>query len=200
MTRDKAYQILIENIKNPNLIKHHLAAEAVMKTLAKYFYEGNLLTDQEKKGKNYTEFVEVWGIVGLLHDADYEETKDQPEKHGILLEEKLGNEIEKDIMYAIMAHNWQGTKVEPKSLMDWSMYCCDELTGLIIAAALVHPDKKLMSLTTDFILNRFTEKSFAKGANREQIKMCEQKLRIPLKEFIEISLKSMQEISNNLGL
>jgi predicted hydrolase (HD superfamily) len=83
--------------------------------------------------------------------------------------------------------------------MDWSIYCCDELTGLIIAAALVHPDKKLASIDMVFIMNRFNEKSFAKGANRDQIKHCEEKLGIPLSEFIEIVLSSMQEISSELG-
>ena len=84
--------------------------------------------------------------------------------------------------------------------MDWAIRCADQLTGLIVAAALVHPDKKLAPLTPEFILKRMNEKSFAKGADREPIKQCEEKLGIPLTQFIEIVLKSMQGISTDLGL
>jgi hypothetical protein len=85
-------------------------------------------------------------------------------------------------------------------LLDWSLYCCDELTGLIIAATLVHPEKKLALLTVEFIMNRFNSSSFAKGANRDQIRMCEKELSIPLPEFVGIVLNAMQEISGNLEL
>lgn len=84
--------------------------------------------------------------------------------------------------------------------MDWAIYCCDQLTGLIVAAALVHPDKKLASLNVEFILNRMKQKDFAKGATREQILLCEEKLGIPLNEFIDITLHAMQGISKDLEL
>ncbi len=184
MKRDEAYKILTDLIKNRNLVKHHLATEAVMRTLAKYFNE-----DEEK-----------WGLTGLLHDADYELTKDHPEKHTLVLEEKIGNELEPDIMRAIKSHNKKYSGVEPESKMDWAIYTCDELTGLIIAAVLIHKDKKLNSIDTDFILRRFDEPSFAKGADRNQITPCEEKLGIPLREFVEIALKAMQGISPELGL
>ena len=189
MDRTKAYQLLTTYIQNPNLIKHHLATEAVMCWLCQKFY---------KDAK--PELIEKWGVVGLLHDADYERTKDIPEKHGLMMEERLRGEIPEDILYAIKAHNWHNTKAEPLSLMDWSMYCCDELTGLIIASALVHPQRKLAALDTDFVLNRMKEKSFAKGADREHMKMCETKLKIPLRDFVEIALKAMQSIGSELGL
>ena len=189
MTRSEAYETLTSLISNQNLIKHHLACEAIMLSLCRHF---NPNADEILLNK--------WGTVGLLHDADYELTKDTPEKHTLVLEEKIGNQLDTDIMHAIKAHNFAKSKIEPKSKMDWSMYCCDELSGLIIAAALVHPDKKLASLNVDFILKRFSEKSFAKGADRQQIKTCEEKLGIPLPEFIQICLSSMQKISNELGL
>ena len=189
MGRDEAYKILTELIKNQNLIKHHLACEAVMKALYKKLNKDQNSEDEDK-----------WGLVGLLHDADYELTKDTPEKHTIVLEEKIGKMIEQDVMHAIQSHNWQRNGVEPKNLMDWSIYCCDELTGLIVAAALVHPDKKLSSIDVNFIMNRFNENSFARGADREMIKTCEEKLGIPLAEFIDINLSAMQGISSQLGL
>jgi predicted hydrolase (HD superfamily) len=189
MTREEAFKILKTLITNENLIRHHLACEAAMKALYKRLNKEQNPKDAEK-----------WGIVGLLHDADYELTKDTPQKHTIILEEKIGEVLDPDIMYAIKSHNFQNNKVEPKSAMDWSIYCCDELTGLIIAAALISPEKNLVYLDADFIMNRFSENSFAKGANRDQIKHCEEKLGIPLNEFIQIVLSSMQEISSELGL
>jgi predicted hydrolase (HD superfamily) len=191
MNREEAYNILKGLVKSENLIRHHLACEAAMKTLYERLTSKISQNDTDK---------EKWGIVGLLHDADYELSKDHPEKHTLILEKKIGDKLEPDVMYAIKSHNWQETRVEPKSQMDWSIYCSDELTGLIIAAALIHPDKKLASLDVDFIIKRFNEPSFAKGASRDQIKMCEEKLEIPLDEFIGLVLKAMQGISNGLGL
>jgi len=189
MTRDEAYQILRSLVKNENLIKHHLAAEAAMKALYKRLTPKPIPQEEE-----------AWGIVGLLHDADYELCKNHPERHTLILEEKIGDRLDPKLMRAIKSHNWQNNGVVPKTRLDWSIYCCDELTGLIIAATLIHPEKKLGLLTVDFVINRFNEPSFAKGANRAQILMCEKELTIPLTEFIGIVLKAMQEISTTLGL
>lgn len=192
MTREEAEVILHKYLKNQNLIKHCLATEAVMKALYRKFY-GN--------SPEYTYPAEVgWGIAGLLHDADYEMCKGRPEIHGILLIDKEGDKIPSDIAYAIKAHNYERTLVLPKSLLDWSIACCDQLTGLIVAAALVHPDKKLSSLTPEFILKRFNERSFARGADRKSIEKCDEKLGIPLADFIKINLNAMQGISDQLGL
>lgn len=189
MNRETAYNILVNYIHNQNLIKHHLACEAVMKTLCKRLHPSSETSEQEK-----------WGIVGLLHDADYELTKDNVKKHGIVLEEKEGNKIPRDVMRAIQSHNGDRNGVLPKTTMEWAIYCCDELTGLIVAAALIHPDKNLSSIDANFILNRMKEKSFARGADREMIKKCEEKLKIPLPEFIDIALLAMQTIHGELGL
>jgi predicted hydrolase (HD superfamily) len=189
MTRDEAYEILKGLVKNENLIKHHLAAEAAMKALYKRLTPKQDLKEEEE-----------WGIVGLLHDADYELCKKHPEKHTLILEEKIGDKLNPKIMRAIKAHNWQYNGIVPKTKMEWSLYCCDELTGLIIAATLIHPEKKLGLVNNDFIMNRFNEPSFARGANRAQILMCEKELAIPLTEFVGIVLKAMQEISSELGL
>ena len=189
MTRDDAYHILRGLVKNENLVKHHLAAEAAMKALYVRLTPKPIPQEQEE-----------WGVVGLLHDADYELCKNHPERHTLVLEEKIGDKLDPKLMQAIKSHNWQNNGVVPKSRLDWSIYCCDELTGLIIAAALIHPEKKLQPLTIDFIMKRFNESSFAKGANREQILMCEKELAIPLTEFVGIVLKAMQGISGALGL
>src|SRR5260221_1369801 len=196
MTRNTAYAILSKYLSNQNLLKHSLAAEATMRALAK-----RLSADTDE-----------WGITGLLHDADYEKAKGHPEKHGLLLFELEPNSIPSNIQHAIESHNYEYTKVMPESKMDWAITCCDQLTGLIVAAALIHParnasqgdaggpDKKLASLTPEFIMNRMKHKDFAKSAKREPIYLCEEKLGIPLNEFVEITLKAMQGISDQLGL
>lgn len=191
MNRDEAYQILTKYLTNKNLIKHCLATEVTMKAL----YE-RLTPPSEYNA----ETEEKWGITGLLHDADYELSKGQPEIHGLLLFEKEPQRIPDDIAYAIKSHNYQRTKVQPESPMDWAITACDQLTGLIVAAALIHPDKKLASITPEFVLKRIQEKSFAKGADRESIMLCEPKLNIPLPEFVAITLHAMQSISDELGL
>src|SRR5258708_32509426 len=172
MSREKAYQLLTKYITNKNLIKHCLAAEAVMKALYKRLTPQKLQTAQDE---------EKWGISGLLHDVDYEVAQKENllDKHGILLFERGEITLPEDIEHAIKAHNYHGTNVMPENTMDWSITACDQLTGLIVAGALIHPDKKLASITPEFILKRFSEKSFARGANRESIMLCEEKLGIP---------------------
>lgn len=189
MNREEAYTILTKYLTNPNLIKHCLAAEAAMKALYGRLNPAVDPIEQEK-----------WGIVGLLHDADYELAKGHPEVHGLLLFEKEPSSIPEDIAYAIKAHNYQYTKVTPESKMDWAIASCDQLTGLIVAATLISPEKKLAAVTPGFVLNRFNEKSFAKGADRSSIMLCESKLQIPLSEFIAIVLTAMKSISDVLGL
>lgn len=189
MTRPDAYTTLTSFIGNPNLVKHHLACEAIMMALCK------------RLNPNADEImINKWGITGLLHDVDYELTRETPEKHGLVTEEKLKDKLDADIIYAIKAHNYTKTGATPKSLMDWSIYTCDELSGLIVAATLIHPDKKLASVDVDFILKRFNEPNFAKGADRAQIKACETSLKIPLPEFIQIALTAMQKIAPDLNL
>lgn len=190
MNREDAYQILKSLIKSENLIKHHLACEAAMKALYRKLNTPPLNPLEEQN----------WGIVGLLHDADYELSKNHPEKHTLILEEKIGDKLDRSLMYAIKSHNWKNNGIEPKSALDWSIYCCDELTGLIIACALVHPDKKLASVDREFIMKRFSEPAFARGASREQIIVCEKKLNIRIEDFVNLTLKAMQEIAPGLGL
>lgn len=145
---------------------------------------------------------EIWGITGLLHDVDYEiaQEKDALDRHGLLIFELEPNKIPEKIAYAIKSHNFQNTKVEPKSDMDWAITTVDGLTGLIVACALVHPDKKLSPLTPEFIIKRFGQTAFARGVDREIIKLCEDKLNISLEDFVIITLSAMQSIHEELGL
>ena len=207
MTRDEAYTVLTKYLTNKNLIKHCLACEAVMRALARRFKNPHFA--KSAKGFRYTQASrgehdsgineDEWGITGLLHDADYELTKGEFEKHGLLLFEHEKN-IPREIAHAIKSHNSEMTGVKPVSKMDWAIYCTDQLTGLIVACALIHPDKKLASITPEFVLKRMKEKSFAKGARREPILKVEEKLGIPLPEFVAIALTAMQEVHTEMGL
>jgi len=187
LTREQAIEILDKNLKNKNLLKHCLAVEAAMRALARKFK-----IEEEK-----------WGLVGLLHDGDWEVTKDNHANHAKKIVEwlKKAGETNQEVLDAILSHNWQNDSFrQPNSPMEWSLFCSDELTGLIIATTLVMPDKKLASVSVESVLKKFPSKNFAAGVNREQIKMCEEKLGIELSEFIDIVLKSMQTINNELGL
>ncbi len=184
MTREQALELLKQNLYNQNLIKHCLAVESAMNYLARHFNE-----DEDK-----------WGLVGLLHDIDYEKTKDNPSQHSIVGAQMLeGLELDKESCQAVRVHNeMHGLPLE--TLMDKALFAVDPLTGLIVAATLVLPSKKITDLTTENVLNRFSEKSFAKGANREIIKKCEELLDIKLEDFIDITLKAMQTVNKDLGL
>ncbi|HXS14819.1 MAG TPA: HD domain-containing protein [Candidatus Saccharimonadales bacterium] len=184
MTRQSAWEILSKYLTNPTLIKHCLATEATMRALATRFDDD----------------VDVWGITGLLHDADYEKSKGHPEEHGVLLFKFEPNAIPTVIEHAIEAHNYTYTNIMPESKMDWAITCCDQLTGIIYAAALTQKDKKLSSLTVDFVTEKLRQKDFALGANRDAIYLCEEKLGIPLGEFVGITLTAMQGVHEELGL
>lgn len=195
MNRDEAYKLLTKYLQNKNLLKHCIACEAGMKGIYDHLYKGKEEWNEEDREK--------WGITGLLHDIDYEiaQKDNMLEKHGMyFFEKEPDNTIPEDIAHGIKAHAYEFTGVEPISPMDWGITCCDQLTGLIVAGALIHPEKKLEPLTTEFIMKRFNEKSFAKGAKREAILLSEPKLGIPLETFVGIVLSSMKEIHEPLGL
>ena len=183
MNSEEAYAVLEENLHNKNLIKHCLAVEAVMRKLAGYFGEDE----------------EIWGLAGLLHDIDYDKTAREPEQHSLLGAEMLAElGLDEKLIYAVKAHN--AIHGLPRvRLIDKALYASDPLTGLIVAAALIHPDKKLSSIDVDFVLNRYGEKSFARGADREAIASCIE-MGLELEEFVALSLAAMQEISKELGL
>lgn len=205
ITRQQAWELLTSHMQNQNLLRHCLAVEAVMKALARYFME----KEKPVSAKGYDEV--KWGIVGLLHDGDYEEVKKDPSQHTLKMYQWLKDKGENDeeILSAILSHNFAHTgnnpsvshgASAPKNNLEWSLYCCDELTGLIVAVTLVRPDKKLSSVTVDSVLKKWDVKGFAAGVNRKQIEDCEEKLGIKLPDFINISLAAMQAISADLGL
>lgn len=184
MNRDQALAEVKKRVKNRNLLKHMYAVEAVMRRLA------------QRLGGNE----EQWAIAGLLHDIDYEETAQSPQRHSLVGAEILAElGLEEEIVYAVKVHN-PAHGLDRNSMLDKALHIADPLTGLIVAAALIHPDKKLASIDPQFVLNRFGEKQFARGANREQISLCQEELNLDLEEFIALGLEAMQQISGDLGL
>jgi len=193
MDRNKLLKVLDREVDNKNIIKHMLATEACMGALWEHL--------SEKQSDRVKETKDEWLMAGLMHDGDYKDSVPM-ERQGVEITKTLMEEgiaVSDAVAHAMAAHNSQ-TKVEPESLMDWSIFCVDSLTGLIVAATLVLPEKKLSQVTAERVLNRFKEKAFARGTRRDEIGMCEDKLGIPLDKFVEISLKAMQEVSDDLGL
>jgi putative nucleotidyltransferase with HDIG domain len=184
MTRDEALELLDTHVRAENLRKHCLATEAIMRELARRFG-----TDEES-----------WAVTGLLHDLDFEYTKDDMASHGAKTVELLEPyDLPKEATDAILRHNAEALGVERQTTMDYALTCAETITGLIVASALVHPDKKLASLKPKSVSKRMKSKEFARNVNREHVALCEQ-IDIPLPDFISLSINAMNSISDDLGL
>jgi len=183
-TRQEALQWLREYVRNENLIKHCLATEAVMTALA------------ERLGENK----EKWGLAGLLHDLDVEIVDHDLSRHTLETERILKEKgVDEEIILAIKMHNEraQGTKRSQK--FHHALAAGETITGLIIATTLVYPDKKINSVKAKSVKKRMKEKAFAAGVDRDIIMECEA-LGLTLDEFVEISVRAMQGIADDLGL
>ena len=181
LTRDAAFQMVLDKIGRNNLLKHILAVEAGMRGMAARLGED----------------VEFWGLIGLIHDLDYNDTKDDHPRHTYVTHEWLSE-------YDLPDSAWQAIHAHPghipcQTLLDWSLFAVDPTTGFLVACALMHPDKKLSSLTAEFMLRRFEEKRFAAGATRENIAACKE-LGLELPDFLLLVRDSMMTINDELGL
>lgn len=180
---EKALIFLNQHIKSPNMIKHCLASKAVLEALAL-----RLNKDQVE-----------WGIAGLLHDIDVEITQGDPYRHGPYAVTLLEGMLSDEAIDAIVMHNEMATGKERTSVFQHALAAGETITGLIMATAMVYPDKKLASVKTKSITKRMKEKAFAASVKRENILECEL-IGIPLEEFAELSLLAMQKISDELGM
>ncbi len=175
--------LLQEQVSSPNMIKHCLATEAVLRSLAVHLGE-----DQEK-----------WGLAGLLHDLDVETHQDLAvHTHGTvqILKERGVNA---EIIDTIRLHNEEAHPDKRSTLFHHALAAGETITGLVTATALVYPDKKLASVKPKSVRKRFKEKAFARGANREIIRECE-KLGMEVNEFCDLALAAMLSIADDLGL
>ena len=183
LNREEAYQLLTEYTKSESLIKHALAVEALMKAYARKFGE-----DENK-----------WGIVGLLHDFDYEQyptAEDHPLKGAAILEQKGYPE---DVIYAIKTHA-EYLGLPRNSVMDKTLFAVDELSGLLTAAALVQPNKTIHTVKVKSVKKKMKDKAFARSVNRDDILTGTEELGVELGEHIAFCIDAMKEVAVELGL
>ncbi len=187
---DEAEELLDKYIKDPITKMHCIESEAIMRALAKKFSE-----DEDK-----------WGIIGLLHDIDWELTKDNPKEHCVKAVDILKQAGASDyLIETIVSHGYghvlnENLKNKQRTTkVQHALAAAETLTGLIVASALVQPDKKLASVKLESLKKKFKQKAFAANCDREIIKECE-KIGLTLDEFLGIGLKALQGISEKIGL
>ena len=184
MTRQEALSLLSEYIKNQNIFKHLLATEAQMRALAKKFSQ-----DEEK-----------WALTGLLHDLDWDMTKQDPTQHSLIAEKILAEKgLDKEIVSAIKIHNYIHG-IEPKTLLEKALYCSEMMTGFVVAVALVQPTKKLADVTVEKIMKKYKEKSFGAGAKREIMDLAPSYIAMSVEDLASLTLMAMQGVAEELGL
>jgi len=184
VSRERAVELLHQHVQADNLRKHCLATEAIMRRLAGHFGE-----DEHD-----------WAVVGLLHDLDFEQTKDAPDKHGLHTAEVLRAEgLDEKFIRAIQEHNAEGLGGQRTTRLGIALAAAETITGLIVATALVYPDKKLASVKASSVLKRMKAKDFARAVDRGVIQECE-RIGFELPAFVALSLEAMQSIAGELGL
>jgi len=186
LPKESALELVREHVKRGNLIKHVMAVEVIMRALAK------------ELGKDE----ELWGLAGLLHDLDFDETYNYAKRHGLrsveIIEEEMPGRVPEEVMGAIKSHNQHSGRT-PRDEIDFALLASDAVSGLVIAAALGLPSKKLADLKPENVARRFRERDFAERCNRENMILCE-KLGLSKERLFEVSLKALQGIHNELGL
>jgi len=184
MTREEAWTVLTQHTSNPNLLKHMLAVEAVMRAYARRFGEDE----------------ETWGVVGLLHDLDYEKHPSQEAGHPFVGVEWLrARGLDERLCRAILSHaDYSG--VPRETLMEKSLFAADELAGFVIAVALVKPTKTVAEVDVSSVKRKMKDKAFARGVRREDIERGAAGLGVPLEEHIAAVIAALQGIAPQLGL
>jgi len=188
MNRDEALALMHEYTASDALRKHMYAVEGAMRACARKYGE-----DEEK-----------WGVVGLLHDFDYERypndahsPTDEHPSHGVGVLRERG--IEEDILAAIMGHA-SYTGVPRESSMAKSLFAVDELCGFLTACALVRPSRSLQDLTVKSVKKKLKDKAFARGVNRDEVRQGAEELGVPLEEHVQFVIESLRPIEQDLGL
>jgi putative nucleotidyltransferase with HDIG domain len=186
MNRQEAWDLVCKYTQSPQLRRHMLSVEAAMRAYARYYGE-----DEEK-----------WGLVGLLHDFDYERYPDVSEKGHPNTGASIlrGHSVDEEIVQAILSHATEVTGVERESRMEKALYAVDELTGLIAAVALVRPSKDIRDVKLKSVRKKWKAKAFAPGVHRGEIEAGAAELNIDLGEHIQVVLEAMQAVAAELGL
>ena len=173
LSREHALELLLSRDPAPHMRRHALDSEAIMRTLAAHFGED----------------MELWGLSGLLHDVDYPDTEQTPERHGILARDILAGHAPEELIQAVAAHNSECTGIEPLSLLDKALRPAESVTGMISAAALVRPEG-FDGMKVSSLKKKMKDKAFAAAVSRERIRECEE-LGLPLEEFLTLSIEAV---------
>ena len=182
-SRADAYQLLTEHTKNPNLIKHGLCVEAAMRHYARHFDEDE----------------ELWAVTGLIHDFDYEEHPSLEEHPFAGVEILRGLEYPDEIIDAVLGHA-DHTGVPRHSQMAKALYAVDELSGFIVAVALIRPSKDIREVPVKSVIKKFKDKAFCRAVSRDEMFEGAAEIDIPMKEHVEHVLTALQGIAGDLGL
>lgn len=182
-TREQAYGLLTVHTKSPNLVKHALCVEAAMRLYARHYGGAE----------------ESWAIAGLLHDFDYEEHPSLEEHPFVGVEILRSLEYPEDIVDAILGHS-DHTGVRRETSMAKSLYAVDELTGFIVACALVRPSKSLLDLPVKSITKKFKDKAFCRAIDRDHLRAAAGEIEMPLRDHVENVLTALRGIAPELGL
>jgi len=182
-TREETLALLKQYNKNESLIKHAMAVEGVMRYMAR------------KRGEDE----EKWGVIGLIHDLDYEQFPDQ---HCKKTEEILReNDWPEEYIRAVISHGWGiCTDIKPESEMEMVLYAIDELTGLVVTSALVRPSKSVMDMKAKSVKKKWKQKQFAAGVDRSIIEKGAEMLGVELSELITDTIMGMRDVAEEIGL
>lgn len=182
-TRQQAYQLLLQYNRSDSLIKHALAVEGVMRYMAR------------KYGQNE----DMWGVIGLVHDLDYEQfPKQHCQKSAEILRQ---NDWPETYIRAVVSHGWKiCADVEPQTDLEKVLYTIDELTGLVVTTALVRPSKSVMDLTAKSVRKKWKDKRFAAGVDRSIIETGARMLGLELTEVIDDTIMGMRAVAEEIGL
>lgn len=185
-TREQALELLKQYNKEESHIHHALAVEATMRHFAELYHED----------------ADLWGIVGILHDIDWEQTASTPEQHCHLAPEMLHKaEVDDSIIHAVQSHGYGiCTDIEPSNNLERTLFTIDELTGLIITAGLVRPSKSLSDLELKSVKKKWKDKAFARGVNREIIKQGAERMNMPLDDVITETIKALRPVEKSIGM
>lgn len=184
ISREEALALMEQYLDAENMRKHCLASEAIMRALAPRFGADP----------------EMWGLAGLLHDLDYNETREKMNQHALLTEKTLLERgVNREIIEAIKSHNAENLGLTRSEPIHFALTAAETITGMVVAAALVNPEKKVAAVKTSSIKKRMKAKEFARSVNRDHIRLCE-RIGISLDDFIAVSLQAMSGISGELGL
>jgi putative nucleotidyltransferase with HDIG domain len=181
ITREECIDLVKRNVKNRNLVNHMIAVGAIMRGIAERFGEDP----------------DLWEAVGILHDVDYETFGDDFSKHGAVSADMVQDLLPEDAVNAVRRHN-PLTGHEPETRFDLSLLAADGVSGMIVANALVRPNK-LDGMKAKSIKKRMKDKSFARQVSRENIMRCEE-IGLPFSEFAQIAVKAMQGVADEIGL